>query len=350
MYGQNGVGKTNLLEALSYLGLSKSFLTGNDKYTLHFGAPFWELEGHFEKDNGTPVQVKCTYLPEQGKKAFVNKVPLQTLSELIGKVPLVLLSPQDKALTSEGPEERRKFLNNILSQAKPTYLSDYLHYQRVLKQRNALLWEIKKSRKADHPSLSVWNSELVKWGSKIIATRHKFLKHFENYVAQAYQEIKEVSEVPKLSYKTFCSPDAEITIEEQYWEALQQVKFREIEQARTLVGPHKDELLFELNGFEVRKYASHGQHRTFGLALQLAKYFYLHDKLEERPILMLDDVFGDLDAKRSKVFLELLLSEKIGQSLITAVEVESFAKIVPFDHQKHQKHEIKPKSSVTQNI
>lgn len=341
IHGENGVGKTNLLEALHYLGLSKSFLSSNDKYTLHFGAEFWEIEGLFFKDNQADVQIKCTYMPTQGKKAFVNKSPLPSLSALVGKVPIVIFSPQDKALTADGPEERRKFLNNILSQAKPSYLNDYLHYQRVLKQRNALLWEIKKARKADHPALEAWNKELAKWGSRITQNRYQFLNQFCVYVEKAYQQIAQVGEIPKLTYMGFCSQDEmKNDIEAVYWEHLQKVKFREIEQARTLVGPHKDDLLFELNGLEVRKFASHGQHRTFGLALQMAKYFYLKDKLEEKPILLLDDVFGDLDGKRSKIFIDFLLSDEVGQSIITAVTDESFSSLIPFDNQKHLKHEV----------
>ena len=139
IYGPNGSGKTNLLEAIHYLCLSKSFLTSQDPHALRQGCPFFEVEGRFEGEQRPEFTARLVYVPEEGKRIFVNKAPLERLSEVVGMLPVVVFSPADGALTAGGPDERRKFLDNTLSQARPVYLDDLLKYRRALKQRNALL-------------------------------------------------------------------------------------------------------------------------------------------------------------------------------------------------------------------
>ncbi len=339
LYGPNGSGKTNLLEAVHYLCLSKSFLTTQDTHALRQGCPFFEVEGRFEGEQRPELTARLVYVPEEGKRIFINKAPLGRLSEVVGMLPVVVFSPADGALTAGGPDERRRFLDNTLSQARPVYLDDLLHYRRALKQRNALLFAQRRSRSpADPASLQAWDEELITLGARIIERRRRFIAEFAAFLAEAYASIEAVGEEPSIAYETAVALEEEMTeadIAEAFRQALRRLARRERERGRTLAGPHRDELVFRLNDFEVRPYASQGQHRTFGMALKLAKYFYLRDRLNETPLLLLDDVFGDLDPHRSAVFLRLLQSDVVGQSIITTARRDPFEESLDFSGPEH---------------
>lgn len=335
-YGPNGAGKTNLLEAIHYLCLGKSFITSTDRYIVRKGAGHAEAEGHFVRDDGRDVRVRIAYVPGEGKRLFVNGAPLERLSDVVGRLPVVVYSPQDASLTSGGPDERRRFMDNILSQAGALYLDTLLKFRRVLKQRNKLLSKIKEQRTLNASDvLASWDHELVKLGSHIIGARAQFAEEFSAYLNRAYQEIEAVAEKPTLHYDTidgFRTDMDSAAIADLYREKLLESSHRERRRELTLIGPHRDELVFRLDKMLVRRYASQGQHRTFGMAMKLAKYFYLHDQTGERPLLLLDDVFDHLDEGRSTAFLALLQSKQIGQSIITATARRSFAEAVPFDN------------------
>ncbi len=338
--GPNGAGKTNLLEAVHYLCLTKSFLTSTDTHALRQGCPYFEVEGQFEGEHRPSLAARLVYVPDEGKRLFLNKAPLDRLAEIVGQLPVVVLAPADGALTAGGPEERRRFLDNTLSQARPTYLSDLMGYRRALRQRNALLLGHRRSRSAPDPAaLEAWNEELVTLGARLIERRRRFIAEFAGFLAEAYARIEAVGEEPSVEYQTAVPLAEEMTedaVAEAFRAALHRLARRERERGRTLAGPHRDELVFRLNDFEVRPYASQGQHRTFGLALKLAKYFYLRDRLDETPLLLLDDVFGDLDPRRAGIFLELLQSDAVGQSLVTAARSEPFDAAVDFGAETHR--------------
>ena len=340
IFGPNGAGKTNLLEAVHYLCLSKSFLATSDRYAVQQGASHFEVEGQFAGDNQRDLTVRLAYVPREGKRIFVNGAPLERLSEIVGRVPVVSFSPGDQALTAEGPDERRRFLDNIISQARGAYLEDRIDYRRTVKQRNELLSQIgRSSSPSDARVLASWDANLVSLGSKLIYQRHQFLLAFSTYLQEAYQKIEAVAERPAITYDTITEVDEDTSradIEAAYREELDRVAERERHRGITLVGPHRDELVFKLDDLEVRRYASQGQHRTFGMALKLAKYFYLQDRLNEPPLFLLDDVFDPLDPERSQVFLELLQSEAIGQSFVTATNPERFNRLVTLDGPTHR--------------
>ncbi|MBN8586925.1 MAG: DNA replication and repair protein RecF [Rhodothermia bacterium] len=339
LYGDNGVGKTNILEGIHFLCLTKSFLASKDQYALRFDTTFFEINGKFIRDDNLNIEAKLIFVANEGKRAFINKAPQSTLAEVIGKFPMVLFSPDDRALTREGPEIRRKFLNNVLSQVKPAYLRDLMQYQRTVAQRNALLLQLKRQRLKYSTELESWNEELVQTGSRIIRQRFRFFQLFKPFLEQAHQKIAAVGEVPTIKYQTL-EFDEESEIETVFRKKLGRLQNSEIDMGRSLVGPHRDEIIFMMNKLEIRRFASHGQHRTFGLTLQLAKYFFLEEQMNEKPLLLLDDIFGDLDAKRSKIFLDLLHSEQIGQCIITAVEEKTFSAVVSFGDTENQRFHI----------
>jgi DNA replication and repair protein RecF len=340
IHGPNGVGKTNVLEAIHYLCLTKSFTASRDTYALRKGSPYFQLEAAFDGTRRDELTVRLVYVPDEGKKIFVNGSPLDRLADIVGRLPVVVFSPEDHALTAEGPSERRRFLNNILSQAHPVYLDDLMKYRRARRQRNELLKQYQK-RKAPPPDevLAPWTQELVLLGSRIIARRLRFLDAFTDYLSRAYEQVEEVTEEPSIEYDTIDDFDAGAdveAIEAAFRERLQRTRQRERERGRTLLGPQRDELIFRLNELEVRRYGSQGQHRTFGMALKLAQYFYLEDRLDEQPLLLLDDAFGKLDPARSAVFLELLKSDAVGQSMITATRRTPFEETIDFGQSEHR--------------
>lgn len=344
LYGRNGSGKTNVLEAIHYLCLSKSFLASRDTYVLRKGADFFEIEGRFSTDQGLDRTVRLVYMPDEGKRIFLDGAPLERLSDIVGKIPVVVFCPSDQAITAGGPSERRDFVNNTLSQAHPVYLDDLMKYRRVWKQRNALLKELaEKPGRPDTSSLEAWDDRLVRFGAKILRARLRFLDAFAEHLEEAYRRMEAVGERPTITYDSlqeFTGEEEEEELAEVFRQELARVRDRELNRGTTVVGPHRDEFVFRLNDMKVRRYGSQGQHRTFGMALKLAKHFYLLEHLEEHPVLLLDDVFGDLDSHRTEVFLNLLDSELVGQSILTAVEKDSFEAVVPFGEGTHAERRV----------
>ncbi len=346
IYGPNGAGKTNLLEAIHYLCLSKSFLAARDTYALRQGCPYFEIEGIFGGERRVEQRVRLVYVSGEGKKMFVNGAPLERLAEIVGRLPVVVFSPEDYALTAEGPRERRRFLDNLLSQAYPAYLDDLMKYRRARRQRNELLKQY--PRRPEPPPARIidpWTEELVLLGSRIIARRQRFIQRFAGFLKEAYAQIQAVAERPTITYDSLggIEPgmDAE-AVAELFRAALDRAARREHERGRTLVGPQRDELVFRLGGMKLRRYGSQGQHRTFGMALKLAKYFYLHERLGGRPLLLLDDAFGKLDEKRAGSFLALLQSDLVGQSFITDTRRAPFEGVVDFGGEQHRALHVVP--------
>ncbi len=332
--GPNGAGKTNLLEAVHFASLSKSFLTATDAYALRNGDPFFEISAELVSVGGTESTVRLVFVPGEGKRLTVNGSPLERMADLVGRFPVVVLSPADHDITAGGPENRRRFLDNILSQAHPVYFSDLLAYRRALRQRNALLRTLAGGRSTTaNAQLDSWTEECTQLGSRILHRRHRFVHDFTRFLDEAYRTIESVAEVPTIRYRTLVEPERrtdEESVRSRYRERFAEAAGREIEQGRTLVGPHRDELVFALNGMEVRRYASQGQHRTFALALKLAQYFYIHESKEEPPIFLLDDTLDNLDPNRRAAILEVLQSDRVGQSIITAADVHFFAPVLDF--------------------
>lgn len=335
LLGQNGAGKTNVLEAISLLCLGKSFLSSTDAPLVQRGASHVEVEGETESDRGTAARLRVAIVPGEGKRAFANGVAMERLADLIGRVPLVILSPADYELTAGGPSERRQMVDATLSQAYPVYLTDLLGYRRALRQRNALLFSVRRGGSLAPGTMDAWDAELSTRGARIITRRAEFIARFGAFVHRAHQLLQEAGAPPSLEY----APSVEIADAQDPVEAfrlaLARTERRGRDTGRTLVGPHLDDVTFLLDGVDLRPYASQGQHRTFALVLRIAQALFLHDHLDEAPVLLLDDVFGPLDAVRSRVLLELLLSQSIGQSVVTAARPEPFQEVAPFSLDDH---------------
>ncbi|MEL7832625.1 DNA replication/repair protein RecF [Fodinibius sp. Rm-B-1B1-1] len=338
--GQNGAGKTNLIDAIHYLCMSRSFVSSSDRYVVSQDATFFMIKGHFEGNIRSNFDVGCSYSWGEGKKIFVNESPLDRLSDLIGMVPVVVLSPSDKKLTSEGPKERRSFIDSFISQISPAYLQDLLDFRKVRKQRNKLLQDFRGSREVLTAYLEPWDKQLVDYGARIAAKRTEVLNQFQKYLSKEYEAISGMRHEPDLKYETFCEPSEDVeVVRERYRAELEKELDHEIERELTLVGPHRDEIVFYLDDFELRKFGSQGQHRLFALALKLAQLLYFSDELDDLPIFLLDDVFGDLDAQRTEVLLNALI-EHAGQTFVTAANPIPFDDYVTFDGEQNRKYKV----------
>lgn len=333
LVGPNGAGKTNVLEALGYLCLGKSFLGANDVTVLQREAPHFAVEGSFDGESRPDIRVRLAFLPGEGKRALVNGTPLERLTALVGRVPVVVLSPDDRDLTAGGPSERRRLLDATLSQAYPVYLDDLLKYRRTIKQKNTLLQQARRGHSIVPGTIDAWDEELATLGGRVVERRRVFLDRFSGLLSEAHSLLG-AGGVPSLSYEPSSGSDADSDTD-GLRRALAHTRRRSSDVGRTLVGPHLDEVAFQIDGFDLRPYASQGQHRTFALTVRVAQALYFRERTDESPLLLLDDVFGPLDPSRSRVILDLLASGALGQSFITAARPEPFSGVVPFENGDH---------------
>lgn len=334
--GPNGAGKTNLIDAVHYLCISRSFVTTSDAYVVHMEADGFAITGWFEGRIRSGFQVRYQYRRGEGKRIFVNDSPLERIADLIGMVPVVVLSPEDRKLTQEGPAERRSFLDALISQVSSTYLQDLVDYRKVVRQRNRLLSMEQHDRRTLKAWLEPWDRQLVDCGSRILAKRQEMLRELHSYLQQSYGEIAGVNHQPDFRYASFhkeLDHDAG-TIAGQFAHHLEQAFERECQRQQTLIGPHRDDLVFYLNGMPLRRYGSQGQHRMFALALKIAQLHFFSDRLEDLPVFLLDDVFGDLDPQKIEIFVHLL-DRHDGQTFVTAANPGLITPHLSFDSEKN---------------
>lgn len=330
--GNNGEGKTNLLEAISYISLTKSFYASSDSVIVKIGKNNFSIEAIVISDLGSNYKVYISYDLKNSEKIYsINNRKLDTFSSIIGKFPIVFLSPERAGITFGGPVERRKFLDLVISQSDQVYFRDLSEYRKILRHRNKILSEIKNTRNDLYTVLEPWNEQLINYGSKLMIKRAEFIDEFKSYILNTYKNLSNVNEYPEIEYAASFSYNGEISydsISEKFKKELTKKMDDEIKFGTTLVGPHRDEVSFKINNMDLRKYASQGQHKTFLVALKLAEYFYLKERCKESPILLLDDVFSELDDLRVQHMLRLI--ETLNQTFITSTNFEIFDKVLDF--------------------
>jgi len=332
--GPNGVGKTNLVDAIHYLCMSKSFVTASDSYVVKQGESSFEIHANIAGSLRQPFNLSCIWNRGEGKKFFVNDSPLDKLSDLIGTVPVVVLCPEDKKITNEGPAERRAFLDAMISQYSKNYLADLIDYRKILRQRNSLLSS--GNTRNIFAMIEAWDHQLAGPTARIVAKRHRVLLDFATHLEDNYAQISNIRLKPTFEYKTFCEPtDEEEAIKSAFLKKLEENREKEMERQLTLVGPHRDELVFLLDGMEIRKFGSQGQHRLFALALKMSQLTWYYDIMDDLPIFLLDDVFGDLDPQKIQV-LTNFLNNHDGQTFITSANISPFNGLIDFNSDKNQ--------------
>jgi len=342
--GQNGAGKTSILEALSLATLTKSFTTHSDSVLIKKEEQSLSVDARFQTDLGVPhnVKIEITLGPPIRKSIFANSERIRSAADLVGIAPVVILTPDEKVITGGGPSERRRFLNMVLSQASRAYLEDELEYRRALKQRNAILSRQQgRSLSYIQPLIAPWTELVRKHGARIMRRRASFTEEFRPRLLAWYSKLSQSREEPSLQYLPMGLESVATDYEALLASEASKCETDEIRRGTTLFGPHRDELLLFVNPTqEARLYASQGQHKTLLVAMKLAEFEYLRDAASETPILLLDDVFSELDDDRAHQLLDLAASEELGQTFITSTERSRFEKKLDFSSGDHAFFEV----------
>jgi DNA replication and repair protein RecF len=305
--GDNGEGKTNIIEGISYLCLARSFFSASDKNLVMLGENSFSVSGKIIKENGIDYEILSQFDQELNRKSIeVNKEKIGRSSSMFGRFPVVMLAPDHSSVTAGPPVSRRQFIDFVISQSSKTYLDDLIEYRRILKQKNRILSDERLKQNGSYSTLETWNESLVSTGKGIIARRMVFLNEFQDLLAESYAQISGGREIPGLRYNPSFGLENEepLEIEGAFRRALEKNSGYEKRLGHSLVGPHRDDYEFTIGGLELAKYASQGQHKTFLVALKLAEFRFLKEKCGETPILLLDDVLSELDDRRSQHLLE----------------------------------------------
>ncbi len=307
--GKNGVGKTNLLDAVYYLCMCKSYFGVPDTVVALHQAPFFRAEGLFSR-NGRTEKVVAKVKVRRKKIFECNDVAYKKLSEHIGLIPVVMIAPDDTRLATDGSEVRRRFIDNTLAQLAPDYLRQLIIYTKVLEQRNATLKHFAKTGTYNTALIASYDSQLLEPAANIFEYRKQFIEEFIPFFQLYYGIISGQNEEVSCTYS---SPLAENTMEQ----ILEKNKQRDRILQRTSSGIHKDDLVFVINGRPLKRYASQGQLKSFVLAVKLAQYEFIRQQKKIAPLLLLDDIFDKLDKLRVRQLLGLLLERDFGQIFIT---------------------------------
>ncbi len=307
--GDNGIGKTNLLDSIHYLSFCKSFINSVDKINIRHEEEFFTIDGVFSR-NENDENIYCGVQAGKNKSFRKNGIQYQKLSEHIGFIPLVFSTPTDINLVGGGSEIRRKFADTIISQFDRNYLNNLIAYSKALEQRNYLLKSLSDNSKIDLESIEAWDIKLVEHGEIIYQTRKKFNKDIVEIFQEYYNIISNKAEKVNLVYQSQLNNND-----------FQNLLIKSLNKDRifkfTTCGVHKDDFEFVLNGFSIKKYGSQGQQKSYILSLKFAQFDYLKQNLNLSPILLLDDIFDKLDEKRVIQITKLVSQNEFGQIFIT---------------------------------
>jgi DNA replication and repair protein RecF len=318
--GLNGVGKTNVLDAVHFLCLCKSHAGLNDRNLVRHGESFFRIEGLFETE-GDAVKIAAKFQVGQRKEIERNGNVYERLLDYIGQFPVVMIAPDDITLVQDGSEDRRRFLDSTLSQISPEYLQNLLIYNALLKQRNALLKYFSEQKHFDPVLLESLDRQMPAPAQAIFEQRRIFAEAFQPIFLEYYASISGSREVVGVRYESDLGKG---DFAEMMRQALEKDRFLQ----RTTVGPHRDDLGMFMDGQPVKKFASQGQLKSFLLALRLAQYEVLRREKKLTPILLLDDIFDKLDIQRVRQLVALLIGQDFGQIFITDTQRERIEPIV----------------------
>jgi len=312
--GPNGAGKTNILDAVYYLSMCKSYLNVNDRQNLRFDQAFFAISSQWELDQKA-CEVQIAYKAGVKKQVKWNKKAYDKLTAHIGKLPVVFISPYDGDLIAEGSDLRRKWMDGILAQLDKNYLEEIQKYARLLEQRHAVLRNMHEHRLFDPDAIEVWDAQLIPCGNYIHEQRKAFLAEFIPVFKRFYQQIGQNAEEVDITYRSQLSDGSFATL-------LQASAKTDALTQYTNVGVHKDDLLFTIKGHPVKKFGSQGQQKSFIIALRLSQFDWLKQHKGQKPILLLDDIFDKLDNERVSRLIALVSADYFGQVLITDTDPE----------------------------
>ncbi len=326
--GNNGIGKTNVLDAIYHLSFGKSYFNPVATQNIKHHEDFFVVNGEYEKD-GKAEKVVVSLKRGQKKVIKRNGKAYDKFSEHIGFLPLVIISPADRDLIIEGSETRRKFIDSVISQSDKTYLDILIRYNKTLVQRNALLKYFALNHTFNADSLEVYNEQLTDYGTRIFEKRDAFLKTFIPIFKARYQAISNGNEMVDLIYHSSL-------FEQNLQTLLQQALNKDKALQYTSVGIHKDDLHFNIADHPIKKFGSQGQQKSFLIALKLAQFDFIKAENGVNPILLLDDIFDKLDEQRVTQIIKLVDDENFGQLFISDTHAERTENAIKQVHQSYE--------------
>ncbi len=321
LIGENAQGKTNLIESIYFLALSRSHRTSRDRELIRWDSDFAKVKGILKKkSHSVPLEI---ILSKRGKNAKLNHLEQKKLSDYIGQLNVVLFAPEDLSLVKGSPSVRRKFIDMELGQMNKIYLYHLTQYQRVLRQRNQFLKQARYNKKHDTIYLEVLTEQLAAEAAEVLHSRFKFVRQLSKWANDVQNDISNEKEQLVISYRTTTNATAEMSVEDIFESLKEEYKSattQEIDQGTTTIGPHRDDLIFYVNDRNVQTYGSQGQQRTTALSLKLAEIELMHEMTGEYPILLLDDVLSELDDSRQTHLLKTI-QDKV-QTFITTTSLD----------------------------
>ncbi|MBI9052624.1 MAG: DNA replication/repair protein RecF [Bacteroidales bacterium] len=318
--GQNGVGKTNLLDAIYYLSMCKSYLNPIDSQNIRYEEDFFVIQGKYDYKEANE-NIYCGIKRNKKKQFKRNKKEYQKLADHIGLLPIVMISPMDNNLILDGSDERRKFMDGVISQYDKAYLDSLIKYNRALAQRNKLLKDFYQTRSFDEDTIEVWNEQLVMLGEKIHSVRVKFVEELIPIFQDYYTRISGNNEQVQLVY------DSQL-FEGEYRDLLKDTIGKDRMVQHTTVGVHKDDLILTLEKYPIKKAGSQGQQKTYLVSLKLAQFDFIKKVSGIKPILLLDDIFDKFDKYRVRQIIELVAENHFGQIFITDTSQDRLEEIL----------------------
>ncbi|WP_391206060.1 DNA replication/repair protein RecF [Psychrobacillus sp. L4] len=324
LIGENAQGKTNLMESLYVLSMAKSHRTANDKELIRWDADYGKIKGDIQKRYGRlPLEL---ILSKKGKKAKVNHLEQTKLSYYIGQLNVVMFAPEDLYLVKGSPQVRRRFLDMEIGQISPVYLHDLLHFQKVLKQRNHILKQHQGKSLLNDVMFDVYTEQYIDAAVKVIQKRFQFMDLLQKWAEPIHFGISRGLEKLTVSYHTASGIKAdwsENEMKDHLEKRLFESQKRELDRGVTLTGPHRDDLQFFVNNYDVQTYGSQGQQRTTALSLKLAEIELIKQEVGEAPVLLLDDVLSELDDYRQSHLLNTIQGDV--QTFVTTTSVDGLA-------------------------
>jgi len=318
--GLNGQGKTSILESIYYLALTKSFRTSNDHQVISYNKNHFNIKSDFLYGDSDRKNIRIFNSQSDGKHLFINGKEVLKFSEYIGTVPCVTLSLDNLKLTLGGPLERRRFLDILISQISPVYLEDLKLYRRTILQRNSLL--ASENKDTIKNQIHIWDEKMVEHGSRIISQRLQFIDFLNQHISDHYNKISSSQDLINVEYKSSLEEYKRTKISEVFYRKLKQVFEYEFERKKSVIGPHRDDIHLFKDGKVFRDFCSQGENKTLVIALKFLEWQYISKERKIKPILLLDDIFGELDEIRMHGLLEFL--ELIGQAYITTTMQDKF--------------------------
>jgi DNA replication and repair protein RecF len=326
--GDNGVGKTNVLDAIYYLSFAKSYFNPVAVQNIRHQQDFFMVQGEYQLEEKMDTVI-CSLKRGNKKVLKRNGKAYEKFSDHIGYLPLVIISPADRDLIIEGSDTRRKFIDNVISQSDKNYLLTILKYNKVLAQRNSLLKYFAANRTFDAINLKVYDEQLLNYGTIIFEKRTAFLESFIPIFKKRYQVISNSKEEVNMYYKTQLQDKDMLVLFEKNLERDRVLQY-------TSVGVHKDDLMFEIDGYPVKKFGSQGQQKSYLIALKLAQFDFIKLQSNVKPILLLDDIFDKLDDSRVEQLIGLVNNDHFGQLFISDTHEERTEEVVKRTKQSYK--------------